>query len=63
LIDLGFRKGQTEWLTAWDIRDDSSVKKTNILTDLLQDESLGALLRSAMKLMEQSGAATPGESK
>lgn len=57
LLGLGFRKDKTEWLTAWDIRDDPSVQTSNILTDLLQDESLGALLKSAMKLMEQSGAA------
>ena len=29
----------------------------------LQDENLGALLKSAMKLMEQSGAATPEKAK
>ena len=59
LIGLGFSKEKTEWLTAWDIRADPSVQRNSFLTDLLQDESIGALLKSAMKLMEQSGSETP----
>lgn len=54
LLELGFRKANTEWLNAWDIRDDPAVQKVNILTDFLNDERIGGLLDAAMKLLDQT---------
>ncbi len=54
LASLGFHKVKTEWKTAWDISDDPSTPKMNILGDLLKDERVGTLLNSAMKLIGES---------
>lgn len=56
LSTLGFHKVSSEWVTAWHIKDDPSVTKMNILGDLFKDDRVGALLNTAMKLIEQTGA-------
>jgi len=61
LLGLGFRKEGVEWLTAWDIRDDPAVKKNNIFGELLQDDQLGGLLNSVLKLLDQATQPTPPE--
>ncbi len=56
LAALGFHKASTEWLSAWDIRDNPAARKGNLLTDLLEDERIGGLLDAAMKLLDQTRA-------
>jgi len=63
LLELGFRKEKTEWMTAWDIRDDPTVQKVNILGDLLKDERISGLLETAMKLINQTRALAPEKKK
>lgn len=63
LIALGFRKDKTEWLTAWDIKDDPAVQKANILGDLLKDERISGLLNTAMKLIDQTRPSPPAKKK
>jgi hypothetical protein len=56
LIGLGFHKAKTEWISAWDIRDDPAAGKANILADWLKDERIGGLLDAALKLLDQTRA-------